>query len=223
MEQRSHELIRGEHARIASWYDRRWARYVSATQRETLSRLEHAMQAGHAVLDIGCGTGSLLAELVERGPGPGLRLVGLDLSPAMLAEARHKLPPRVALVEGSAERLPFVAGSFDVVVSTSVYHFWRRPERALSEIARVLRPGGFLALTDWCDDYWSCWLCDRWLRLVNPAHFRIVGSRACREALALAGFRDVRLESYKISWLWGLMTATGLSPADCGLAVAAGE
>ncbi|MGH7528081.1 MAG: class I SAM-dependent methyltransferase, partial [Gemmatimonadales bacterium] len=55
---------------------------------------------------------------------PASVLAGVDLSPAMLAEARRRLPRRVMLAAADAERLPFAGGSFDAVVSSSSFHYW---------------------------------------------------------------------------------------------------
>jgi ubiquinone/menaquinone biosynthesis C-methylase UbiE len=79
--------VRGEYDRLADEYDVRWARYVRESTRGTLSRME--IPGGARVLDLGCGTGVLLAELERL--QPGLRLVGVDLSHAMLG--RDSRPP----------------------------------------------------------------------------------------------------------------------------------
>ena len=73
---------------------------------------------------------------------------------------------------------------------------------------RVLRPGGQLVITDWCDDYLACRICDWYLRIFSAAHYRTYGVRQCRTLLERAGARGVAVQRYKINWLWGLMTAT---------------
>ncbi len=198
-----HAAVRREYGRLAAIYDRRWRSYVEAAVRETLARTEVAR--GAAVLDVGCGTGVLLEALRARG-GPG-RLVGTDLSREMLRVAHARLAGAAGLCQASAEGLPFAGGSFDLVVSTNAFHYFRHAEAALAEMRRVLRPGGRLVLTDWCDDYLACRLCDLVLRLIDPSHFRTYGSAECRRLLERAGLSVLLLDRYKITWLWGLMTA----------------
>src|SRR5213593_4677584 len=192
------QAILREYARLAPGYDGRWSSYIQAGVRGTLARLG-ARPAG-AVLDVGCGTGALQA-------APGVRLAGLDPSPEMLAVARGKLAPAVELRVGWAEEIPYGDATFDVVVSCSVFHYLRRPMAALAEMARVLAPGGRLVITDWCDDYLACHICDYVLRLFNRAYYRAYRERECRVLLEALGIGPVRTDRYKISWLWGLMTA----------------
>jgi ubiquinone/menaquinone biosynthesis C-methylase UbiE len=192
-----------EYARAAEHYDEKWAFYVETTTRETLRRLP--MTPAARVLDVGCGTGELLRRL--RAKYPDAVLAGLDPVPEMLAVARDKLSGREDLRTGYADSLPWSAGSFDVVVSCNMFHYISHPVEALREMSRVLRPGGSIVLTDWCDDYLACRLCNLYLRLTNRAFYKTYRQAECLELLQQAGFRTVKLERYKISWLWGLMTA----------------
>ncbi|MBI1907413.1 MAG: methyltransferase domain-containing protein, partial [Rhodocyclales bacterium] len=141
-----------EYSRLAEDYDSKWSFYVDATTRETMGRL--SVRPTDRVLDVGCGTGALLHQLARS--YPQARLAGVDPMPEMLAIARSRLPPGVALREGWADRLPCADASFDVVVSCNMFHYIRKPIAALHEMGRVLRPGGELVITDWCDDYLAC-------------------------------------------------------------------
>jgi ubiquinone/menaquinone biosynthesis C-methylase UbiE len=187
---------------LAAGYDARWEGYVEGTIQQTLDRVD--LEGATAILDVGCGTGTLLAKLAaER---PSARLTGVDLSPAMLERARGKLDRRQAWIAGDAARLPFHSGSFDLALSLSALHFWRDPSAALSEIHRVLRPGGRVAITDWCADRWIDRLRDRILQRIEPAHFRVHRAADLAAMLAAAGFREVRVERFRLGWRWGLMT-----------------
>jgi ubiquinone/menaquinone biosynthesis C-methylase UbiE len=192
-----------EYARAAEQYDEKWAFYVDATTRETLRRMP--MTPASRVLDVGCGTGELLMRL--RAKYPDALLAGLDPVAEMLAVAKDKLSGKEDMRIGYADALPWASGSFDVVVSCNMFHYISHPVAALQEMARVLRPGGALVLTDWCDDYLACRLCNLYLRLTNRAFYKTYRQAECRDLLRAARFEDVRLDTYKISWLWGLMTA----------------
>ena len=107
--------------------------------------------SGGDLLDIGTGPGWLLVKLHDH--APELLLTGLDVSPAMVARARRNmakagLGDTVAIRQGSADNLPFVDSSFDLVVSTGSIHHWKRSVESLNEIHRVLRPGGAALIYD---------------------------------------------------------------------------
>lgn len=106
------------------------------------------VRAGQEVLDVACGTGVVAVTAAVR----GARVRGLDLTPALLAHARENAEiagAPIEFVEGDAEALPYADGSFDVVLSQFGHMFAPRPELALSEMLRVLRPGGRLAFSTW--------------------------------------------------------------------------
>jgi ubiquinone/menaquinone biosynthesis C-methylase UbiE len=192
-----------EYSRLAPDYDERWSFYVRSSVRETMARLP--LRPGSRVLEVGCGTGALLEQIT--GACPDCRITGVDPVPEMLAVARKRLPAGVELHEAWAEKLPLGDASFDLVVSCNMFHYIRKPQEALAEMRRVLRPTGALLITDWCDDYFACRLCDLYLRWTSPAHFKVYRQQELEGLLAAAGFSDVRIERYKISWLWGLMSA----------------
>ncbi len=195
--------IQIEYSRLAKEYDTRWDHYVKTTLRETLKRID--IHAGEKLLDVGCGTGVLL-ETLEKAR-PDIELSGVDPTEEMLEMARKRVSPKIQLEQGWAEELPFEADSFHVVVSCNVFHYIRQPADALKEVMRVLKPSGRLFITDWCDDYVACRICDIFLRMFNEAHFKTYRKKECRDLLLQAGFSRVTVESYKISWLWGMMTA----------------
>ena len=192
-----------EYSEAAEDYDDRWAFYVDATTRQTLARLP--IRPKDSVLDIGCGTGELLVRLAAK--YPAARLAGLDPVPAMLDKARRKLSDKVELGVGWANDLPWPDASFDLVVSCNMFHYITHPVEAVQEMERVLRPGGKIVITDWCDDYLACRLCNLYLRLTSRAHYKTYRQSECASLLREAGHVDPHVERYKISWLWGLMTA----------------
>lgn len=109
------------------------------------------IRPGHRVLEIGCGTGNL--SILAKSLHPDAEVVGLDPDPKALARARRKAEREALLVRldrGFAEELPYPEASFDRVLSAFMFHHLGpdEKERALSEIRRVLKPGGSLHLLD---------------------------------------------------------------------------
>ncbi len=121
--------------------------------RSALERLiDHcAIARGERVLDVGCGTGTLVCLMKKR--HPQAYFVGLDPDPPALARARRKLDRAgvdVEFTNGFADDLPFPDGSFDRVVSSLMFHHLQLDEkqRMLREIRRVLKPGGAFHILD---------------------------------------------------------------------------
>lgn len=103
-----------------------------------------AIGPGQRVLDVACGTGALACAAAAMAE-PGGNVVGLDVNPEMLAVARRKRPD-LDWREGRAESLPFPDACFDAVVSQFGLMFFEDRRQSLEEMARVLRPGGRLAV-----------------------------------------------------------------------------
>lgn len=101
-------------------------------------------EAPGEALDVGMGPGRLAAALTAR----GWTASGLDASPAMVQAARARLPAaRERLVVGELEQLPFGDGAFDAVIATGVLEYAGDLDRAVGELARVLRPGGIAVVS----------------------------------------------------------------------------
>ncbi|HET8651044.1 MAG TPA: class I SAM-dependent methyltransferase [Gaiellaceae bacterium] len=121
--------------------DPRWRRFL-------VSRIEAGPD--DTVLDVATGTAAVAIELARR---TRCRVVGVDQSTGMLAEASRRvghagLGDRIDLVQGEAERLPFDDGSFDALTFTYLLRYVESPEATLRELARVVRPGGTIAMLE---------------------------------------------------------------------------
>jgi SAM-dependent methyltransferase len=111
---------------------------------------------GRDVLELGCGGGQRSVWLT----GQGARVTGLDLSDQQLAHARRAaaaVGASVALVQASAEALPFAGGFFDLLLSDHGAMSWGDPDRTLPKAARVLRPGGWLIFCLTSPLFQVCW------------------------------------------------------------------
>ena len=138
----------------AFWYDLLiWAITLGRERAFREKQIEFAHLApGESVLDVGCGTGSL-AILAKERVGPAGRVSGIDASPEMISRARKragKAGAEVTFENAVVEALPFPNASFDAVLSTVMMHHLPDDARhqCLSEIRRVLKPGGRLIVVD---------------------------------------------------------------------------
>jgi ubiquinone/menaquinone biosynthesis C-methylase UbiE len=137
-----------------------------------------------AVLDVGCGTGYLLRRLARSYP-QAARLAGVDPAPTMVSVAQASGGDgRLAFTSGTAERLPFADGAFDLIVSTTSFDHWSDQGRGLAECARVLRADGRLVLVD----QFSLWLTPT---LLAGRRGKARTRRRASRLLHQAGFREL--------------------------------
>lgn len=131
--------------RIAGRYDALHARFLRVSGGAAQAAIEAALLVSAKptakVLDAGCGTGGVGRRLLEH--YPALQLTLLDASPSMLREARGIKARRV---HGSITQLPFSSGTFDFSLASWVLETVEHPARAVRELARVTRPGGFVGV-----------------------------------------------------------------------------
>lgn len=114
-----------------------------------------------AVLDVGCGTGTL-AGIVAGANWPA-SVVGLDYAPAMCEQAAGKaraagLDRGARFVAGDSEHLPFAEASFDVITCSNSFHHYPHQQAVITEMRRLLRPGGRLILVDGFRDNVMGWV-----------------------------------------------------------------
>lgn len=146
------------------------------------------------MIDVGCGTGSLLA-LLARDSRAEL-LVGLDYTDAMIRRAAEKFADseyanKLRAVRGDSERLPFPDRSFDVVTCCNSFHHYPHQADAVRGFRRVLRPGGLLVLIDGFRDNVIGWLVfDVGVALVEK-HVHHAGWSELRKMIIDAGFAEL--------------------------------
>ena len=184
-------------------YDR-WSRILSLGQDPRWRRFLVSCIPAEArrVLDVATGTGLVAEELVQRGH----TVVALDQSPEMLAQARRRLEPRADVVQGRAEALPFGESEFDALTFTYLLRYVGDAEGTLAELARVVRPGGTVAMLEFGlpRGVWRApW--ELYVRSVLPLAGRLispgwheVGRLLGPSISALAGYEDVRLRRLSV-------------------------
>ena len=201
---RSKVAARRAYDRMSSVYD--WLTGAEAHMRDRLLRMA-GIGGGERILDLGTGTGSALIELARR-TGSGGFVLGLDLSPGMLARAKKRIAGTetrgIGLIQGDASDLPLLSGGLDAVMMSFALELFDTPEipGVLAECERVLRPGGRIVVGslatrphrgamvrayEWLHDRIPAWLDCRPI----PVRHLLTGS----------GFR---LEAVEERLLWGL-------------------
>ncbi|HEY2636254.1 MAG TPA: methyltransferase domain-containing protein, partial [Solirubrobacteraceae bacterium] len=120
------------------------------TDEHRIARLLLGLTPGDGVLDVACGPGNFTRDFA-RAVGAGGLAVGIDASPTMLARATRDTPEgAAAYVRGDAVHLPFRDASFDAVCCFAALHLFAEPWVALDHMARVLHPGGRIAIFTSC-------------------------------------------------------------------------
>jgi ubiquinone/menaquinone biosynthesis C-methylase UbiE len=129
--------------RAAQWDDRPDPRFHDLLKNDILPLFK--LKKGQSVLDVGCGTGTLLPCLRAM-TGKKASITGLDFSARMLEKAREKFGTAFTFVRASAEDMPFPTAAFDAVVSLNVFPHFPDKLKALKESLRVLKDGGKLII-----------------------------------------------------------------------------
>ncbi|MFL6417634.1 MAG: class I SAM-dependent methyltransferase [Bryobacteraceae bacterium] len=125
------------------------ARY-SAPEAESFVK-RFPIQAGMQILDVACGTGNLAIPAARR----GATVTGVDIAPNLIEQAKQRANAEglaATFEEGDAEQLPYRDGQFDLVMSMFGAMFAPHPDRVASELARVCREGGTIAMANWTPD-----------------------------------------------------------------------
>lgn len=141
------------------------------------------------VLDVGCGTGTVLSMLSRN---ESISLSGVDLSDEMLNIAKQKLNDKVELKIGDSEQLPWVNSIFDAIICTDSFHHYPEPEKVLCEMARVLKSKGHLIIGD-------PWMISPFRQVANfmlkygdSGDYRIYSKAEISKLLLKSGFGSVK-------------------------------
>ena len=142
------------------------------------------------LLDVGCGNGNVLAPLSDT----GLELYGIDLSQAMIEEAKKRLNDSAALSTANAEELPFEDKKFDILVCNASFHHYPKPKAVLSEMNRVMRKNAILYIGETYLPGFACFLMNLFIRFSPDGDFHIYGKRELIRLLQAHGFKLVGIQ-----------------------------
>jgi SAM-dependent methyltransferase len=166
--------------------------------------------AGEGLLDVGCGCGQTLLELAER-VGPSGHVLGVDISPPMLARARERIAgrPPIEVALGDAQTYAFAPGAFDAVYSRFGVMFFEDPGAAFRNLRAAARSGGRLSFVCWqalAKNPWAARPLEAVMRLLpesampdmlregRPGPFFLSDPARVRAILGAGGWKDISLE-----------------------------
>jgi ubiquinone/menaquinone biosynthesis C-methylase UbiE len=189
--------MRDPKASARSWFDRRAAgyelgltsRWRDPVQQAALEALQ--LTAEDRVLDVGCGTG----RASRTAAATAVSVVGIDLSPEMIRQARElgEGIDNIRFEVADVEELPFGESEFTAVLCSNAFHHYPNPDRAVSEMRRVLAPHGRLVIGDACSDLLAARIADAFLRALEPGHVRLYRSAELGAFLQRARLANVML------------------------------
>ena len=167
--------------------------------------VDRVLPADGVILDVASGTAGVALQLERRG---GAKVVGVDLTEAMLRQGRLRVAAagkgnRIGLVAGRAEQLPFPDRHFDALTVTYLLRYVQDPQATLTELARVLRPGGIMASLEFAVPAGPVWGPAWWAytRLLLPAGGLALGGREWyRVGRFLGPNISAHYRRYPVSW-----------------------
>lgn len=172
------------------------------TRRRALARAALGAQPGERIIDVGCGPGFFVSELLDE-VGPEGTVTGIDNSPEMLAFAGRRTEgvPNVGLLKGDAVSVPAPDGSYDRAICVQVLEYVEDVARALGELHRVLRSGGRVVVwdVDWATLSWHSSDQTRMGRVLKAWDRHLVHPSLPRTLTAMlrgAGFEEIRVEGH---------------------------
>ena len=152
---------------------------------------------GKRILDVGCGKGRFARILLEK--NPSAQVCGLDLSPEML----KFVPAGIRGIAGSMTALPFPSEAFDFVYATESLEHAVEIETAVSEMCRVLKPGGRLAIIDKNAEHFGKLKTPAWEKWFDRGELESLLRRDCREVSSrfISYWEDVEPDGMFLAWL----------------------
>ncbi|OZH54533.1 methyltransferase type 11 [Hydrocoleum sp. CS-953] len=200
--------IQKQYDRLADIYDLRWRNYIINTL--TFLNNWEQIEPQASILDVACGTGEFERLLLNKNPTQ--KIIGVDISEKMLDLARKKYQAysNVEFQKASVHSLPFESHSFDVVVCANSFHFFDKPQVALREMKRVLKPDGKVIILDWNKDYFVCRICDWFLQIFDPIHQQFYTQAELHQLLVSTKFKLDGSTKFRLGVIWGMMVVRAI-------------
>src|SRR6185312_12865087 len=172
--------------------------------------------AGQVVLDVASGTAGVALQLAGR---TRARVVGVDLTEQMLRQGQRNVAAaadgdRIRLVAGRAEQLPFPDAAFDALTFTYLLRYVDDPQATLTELARVVKPGGLIASLEFCSPPSPAWHAAWWLytRALLPAGGLLTGGRYWLDVGRFLGPNiSAHYRKYPVNWTVQAWRKAGIS------------
>lgn len=182
------ESVQEDYGRLAPDYEERWEKFLSGSRAWVLKHFPDDLPDDACLIDLGCGTGSFLAQIHEK--YPQLELTGIDGSYDMLDQARvHDIPASFAQADFDRVNLAGSNEEYDVVLSMNVLHHLDDPEDHLSQIRQITKEGGTVFLCDYAIDTPLMKAGDKFWHLFQSSYNKGFSSPELRTLLKGLGFR----------------------------------
>ncbi len=171
--------------------------FLREAQSKVISLLN--IREGVHFLDIGCGTGWAVGEAAKLVDDKGL-FYGVDLSSRMIEKAKSNFEGKdnFRFIQANVETIPLENDFFDVIICTNSFHHYLHPDRALSEMYRLLKSGGKVYILDPTADTWMMRLVDKIIKLTEPEHVKIYSTKEFQDLFQKARLKYVASEP--INW-----------------------
>jgi Methylase involved in ubiquinone/menaquinone biosynthesis len=190
--------------RMATRYDTLWRTFTERMHAPVIAAIRPLLHPGVRVLDIGCGTGALLAVLhtIE----PALQLFGVDGSAAMLAQARQRLDGHANLQVRDLNRTPLdwpiESGSFDIITCTNIVHYLVDPLAVFEMLRDSVKPQGLVLIVDFARHGWWWPLAEILIRASDRSHRSTLSADHLIDLVAQSGMQIVAQRAIAVDHFW---------------------
>jgi ubiquinone/menaquinone biosynthesis C-methylase UbiE len=188
--------------RIADNYDSRWKNYTDNTLQKLIQYLPASLE-NKTILDFGCGTGELVKRLLSLNPDLA-HITGYDPVEEILRQAQMKMSQ---LPEDSQKKVKLQShlnfeNKFDLIVSSSVFHYLPKPRARLHHFKSLLREGGILVLLDYTKSSLLVRYFEWFFKYIDSMHQQAYTPKQIKIMVESADFKLEDSEEFKITPLW---------------------